>query len=151
MPGQYRSMGISFQYPENWSLDEEDVLAGEKSVTVYSPSGAFWSISIYPSMTDLGTLASHAWEAIKEEYGDTDVEEIRESVSGHELTGLDMNFFCMDLTSTAKIRCLQTPRAVYAIFFQAEDKELETLERVFAAITVSLLRSLKRSHASNEG
>jgi hypothetical protein len=151
MPGLFRSMGIAFQYPENWSLDEEDALEGQQSVTVYSPSGAFWSISIHPHRTDLAILANQALEAIKEEYGDTDVEEIQETVSGHDLMGYDMNFFALDLTSTAKVRCLRTGRAAYAVFCQAEDGEMERLDRVFAAITVSLLRSLKRSHASDEG
>jgi hypothetical protein len=137
-------MGIAFQYPENWTLDEEDILAGRQSVTVFSPTGAFWSISIHSRLTDPMALAKQAAEAMKEEYADSDVEQIQETVSGHDLVGYDLNFFCMDLTSTAKIRCLRTDQATYAVFCQAEDGELQQSERVFEAITVSLLRGLKR-------
>ena len=143
MPSEFRQMGISFQYPENWTLDDEDALAGRQSVTVFSPTGAFWTISIHPRSTKPMTLAKQALEAMREEYADPDVEEIRETISGHELFGYDMNFFVMDLTTTARIRCLRTNRATYAVFYQAEDEDLARLGRVFEAITASLLRGLK--------
>jgi len=142
MPREFREMGISFQYPDNWTLDEEDVLAGRRSVTVFGPTGAFWSISIHPRSTNPLTLAEEAVAAMREEYVDPDVEEIRETVSGHDLVGYDMNFFVMDLTTTARIRCLRTRRATYAVFCQAEDEDLGRLGRVFDAITTSLLRGL---------
>jgi hypothetical protein len=142
MPSEFRELGISFQYPENWTLDDEDIVAGRQSVTVFSPTGAFWSISVHPRSTNPLALANEAVEAMKEEYVDPDVEEIRENVSGHDLVGYDMNFFAMDLTTTARIRCLRTRRATYAVFCQAEDDDLGRLGRVFEAITTSLLRSL---------
>jgi len=143
MPSEFRQMGISFQYPENWTLDHEDALEGRQAVTVFSPTGAFWSISVHPRSTNPMTLAKKAVEAVKEEYVDPDVEEIRETVSGHDLVGYDMNFFVMDLTTTARIRCLRTRRATYAVFCQAEDEDFGRLGRVFEAITTSLLRGLK--------
>ena len=41
MPARFDKLGISFQYPENWTLDDSDALLGRKSVTVYSPGGRF--------------------------------------------------------------------------------------------------------------
>jgi hypothetical protein len=140
MPGQFDDLGISFQYPDNWSLDAQEAPDGRKSVTVFSPTGAFWSISIHPQVTDLMGLALEAIDAIREEYGDTDVVEVEETVSGHELTGYDLNFFSMDLTSTARIRCFRSDQAALAVFCQAEDSDFERLYRVFDAITISLLR-----------
>ena len=143
MPSEFRDMGIAFQYPDNWTLDDEEVLEGRKSVTVFSPTGAFWSISIHPRSTNPLALAKEAVEAMRDEYVDPDVEEIHENVSGHELVGYDLNFFVMDLTTTARIRCLRTRRATYVVFCQAEDEDLVRVGRVFEAITTSLLRSLK--------
>jgi hypothetical protein len=145
MPSEFRDMGISFQYPESWTLDNEDVLVGRPSVTVVSPTGDFWSISIHPRSADPLALAKEAVEAVKEEYVDPDVEEIRENVSGHELVGYDLNFFVLDLTTTARVRCLRTRRATYAVFCQAEDEDLGRLGRVFDAITTSLLRGLGKA------
>jgi hypothetical protein len=142
MPSEFKGMGISFLYPDNWALEEEAATDGHGSVTVYSPSGAFLSISIHPPLTDPIVLANKAIDVIREEYNEADVEEAQETLSGKELVGYDLNFFCMDLTSTAKVRCLRTDRATYAVFCQGEDADFARLARVFEAITASLLGNL---------
>ena len=143
MPARFESLGISFQYPDNWTLDEEDALEGRQSVTVYSPGGAFWSVTVHPPSADPGELAEAAVEAMKQEYEELDAEEARQSAAGREMTGYDLNFYFLDLTNTAQIRCLKTDRAVYSIFCQAEDREFAELQLVFEAMTTSLLSELK--------
>ena len=108
MPAEFNKLGISFQYPENWSLDEDDALAGQKSVTVYSPGGAFWTITVHPRATDPVTLAKSAVDAMKAEYAELEAEQTRETIAGQELIGYDLNFFYLDLTSTASVRCIRT-------------------------------------------
>lgn len=142
MPNQFKNLGISFLYPDTWTLDEEPTTRGHGSVTIYSPSGAFLSISVYPRRTDPTILAKQAVDAVEQEYAEVDVEEARETVLGRDLVGYDLNFFCMDLTTTAKVRCLRAKRATYAVFSQAEDRDFERLARVFQAVTVSLLGNL---------
>ena len=58
MPAHFDSLGISFQYPDNWTLDDSDALLGRKSVTVYSPGGAFWSVAIHSGTADPAKLAA---------------------------------------------------------------------------------------------
>lgn len=142
MPSQFKSLGISFLYPENWTLDEERTTRGCGAVTLYSPGGAFLSISVHPRGSDPIGLAKQAVDAVREEYAEVDVEEAKETVEGRDLTGYDLNFFCMDLTTTAKVRCLRAQRATYVFFYQAEDRDFERLASVFEAITVSLLGNL---------
>lgn len=142
MPGEYRKLGIAFQYPENWTLDEDDAVAGRNSVTVYSPGGAFWSVSVHPHGTDPQKLAKAAVKAMEEEYKELETEEAEETIAGHELTGYDLNFYYLDLTNTATVRCVLTPRATYAIFCQAEDREFEQIQQVFRAMTTSFLQNL---------
>ena len=60
MPATFEKLGISFQYPENWTLDEQDALAGRKSVTVYSPGGAFWTVAVHSKAADPAELARDA-------------------------------------------------------------------------------------------
>lgn len=143
MPARFAKLGISFQYPDNWTLDEEDALAGRQSVTVYSPGGAFWSVAVHPRSADPARLAQGAFDAMRQEYEELDAEESREVIAGHQTVGYDLNFFALDLTNTAQVRCLQTDRATYSIFCQAEDREFAEIERVFQAITASLLSGLK--------
>jgi len=140
MPREFRKLGISFQYPENWTLDEHDALAGRASVTVLSPGGAFWSISIHPPSADPSKLAKAAVKAMQTEYEGLETVPAKEVVAGHDLSGYDLNFFYLDLTNTATVRCLRTSRATYTVFCQGEDREFEHLRPVFAAMTVSFLR-----------
>jgi len=144
-PRRFAKLGISFQYPDNWTLDEEDARAGRMSVTVYSPGGAFWSIAIHPHSADPAGLAEAAVEAMRQEYADIEVEEVRETLAGHEMIGCDLHFYYLDLTNTAQIRCVRANRATYSVFFQAEDREFDQIYRVFQAMTVSFLGELGNS------
>jgi hypothetical protein len=64
---------------------------------------------------------------------------------GRNLTGFDLNFYCLDLTNTAQVRTLATPAAIYLILCQAEDREWNELAPVFAAITTSFVTGLNGS------
>ncbi len=143
MPLEFDKLGICFQYPDNWSLTEEDALAGCQSVTVYSPGGGFWSVAIHPPATDPGELASAALEAMEEEYEGLESEEVRETVVGREMVGHDLNFHCLDLTNTACVRSVSTGRATLTIFCQAEDREMERIQPVFQAMTISLMQNIE--------
>ncbi|HJT33466.1 MAG TPA: hypothetical protein VJ783_15590 [Pirellulales bacterium] len=139
MPGAYDKLGIHFQFPDSWRLDEADALAGEQSVTVYSPDGAFWSVMVHPPTQELQPLADASLETMKQVYDELDAEAVRETVAGIELLGYDINFYCLDLTNTALVRACRTAKAAYLILCQADDREFDQIESVFRAITQSLL------------
>ncbi len=139
MPAVYEKMGIRFMYPDNWTLDEEEALHGNQSVSVYSPQGAFWSIALHPAAADPGELAVAALRTLKAEYEDTEAEVASEQIGGRPLSGYDLNFFYLDFTNTALIRSFRTPEATCLVLCQAEDREFEALAPVFRAITTSLL------------
>ena len=139
MPAKFSRMGISFQYPDNWTLDEEDALAGRQSVTVYSPGGAFWSVALHPPSADPEKMARAAVDVMRQEYGEVEVDAARETLAGHELIGFDLGFYFLDLINSARVRSVQIDRTTYTVFCQAEDREFEKLSLVFQAITVSLL------------
>ena len=144
MPALFDKLGIFFQYPENWSLDESEAAEGQRSVSVYSPSGgAFWSLSVYSHQEDPQRLAAAALMAMKEEYDNLDAEAVQETRGNRELLGYDINFYCLDLTNTAAVRCLRTERATYTIFYEAEDREFEQVKLVFEAMSVSFLSNLE--------
>jgi len=143
MPARFDKLGVSFQYPENWTLDDSDALLGRKSVTVYSPGGGFWSVAIHSGSADPAKLAAAVLDAMKKEYPGLEVDETSETVAGHELTGYDLAFYYLDLINTALIRSLRVGPTTYTIFCQAEDREFEKLQMVFRAMTTSLVSGLK--------
>ena len=143
MAAIFDNLGISFQYPENWQLDEEEIRAGQSAVTVYSPGGAFWSVALLTaSTTGPAQMAQAALDTMRKEYDELDAEPVRETIAGHDLVGFDLNFFCLDLTNTACIRTLHVDRTTYSIFFQGEDREYSEISPVFAAMTLTLLQSI---------
>ena len=139
MPAKFEKRGIAFQYPDNWTLEEEEVQVGRGSVTVYGPSGAFWSVTVHPQEVDPNDVARAAVDAMKDEYAEIDTERAAETIAGHQMIGYDLSFYCLDLTSTACVRSLRTGRATYTVFCQAEDRDYATLQAVFQAMTASLL------------
>lgn len=142
MVATFDRLGISFQYPENWTLDDSDARQGVRAVAVYSPGGAFWSVMVHPTDAALHELLDSALAAMREEYAELESEPVTENIGGYESRGYDMNFYYLDLTSTARVRAIETPEAKLVVFCQADDTELAAVERVFAAMTVSLLRGL---------
>ncbi len=143
MPLEFDSLGISFLYPDNWTLDDGDAVAGRESVTVYSPGGAFWTVSIHRGSTEPDRLARAAVQAMRDEYKEIESEPARQILGGRELVGYDLCFYYLDLVNTACVRCFRTPVAAYAVFCQAEDREFAQMERVFEAITTSLLKGME--------
>jgi|SRR5208282_1604431 len=142
MPAIFDNLGITFQYPDNWLLDEEEMRAGQSAVTVCSPGGAFWSVAVHSGLAAPARMAQAALDAMRKEYDDLEAEPINETVAGHELIGFDLNFFYLDLTNTAGIRSLRVDGITYTIFFQAEDREHREIGQVFEAMTFSLLRGI---------
>ncbi len=140
MAAIFDKLGIRFLYPENWKLDESEALEGNQVVTVYSPGESFWSVMIHPPTATPEKLAATALKAMRQQYDELDADEVHETVAGQDLTGYDMNFYCLDLTNTAQVRTYSTPEAAYVIFCQAEDREFAQIEKIFQAITISLLR-----------
>lgn len=139
MPSVYEKLGIRFQFPDNWTLDEKDALQGDNSVTVYSPGGAFWSVAIHSSAVRPKEMCAAALKAMRETYEQLDAEQVEETVGGRDLFGYDLNFFCLDLTNSALIRAVTTERGNLLILCQADDREFAEVEPVFRAMMHSLL------------
>lgn len=139
MPALFNKFGLHFQYPENWTLETDSSAPGRQTVSVYSPGGGFWTVSLAPSDSDPAQLAETALETIKREYDEFDSEQASESISDVELVGYDLNFYCLDLTNTAWIRAGRARSATYLVICQAEDREFDQISPVFRAMTTSLL------------
>jgi hypothetical protein len=151
MPAQFNSLGISFQYPDNWTLDDSDARLGRKSVTVYEPGGAFWSVTIHVGHADPSKVSAAVVDVMKQEYDSLEAEPREETIAGRNLLGFDLAFYCLDLTSTAWIRSLRVAKTTYTILCQAEDREFEKFRLVFLAMTTTLVQSLKDLNYSPEG
>jgi hypothetical protein len=138
MPAVFDKLGIRFLYPDNWTLDEQEAISGNRSVTVYSPGGAFWSIAVYGPEVDPSELATEALRSIKADYAGAEAEPASDEIAGQTLKGYDLNFFFLDMTNTALIRVFRWEGLTCLVLCQAEDREFKTIGPVFHAITTSL-------------
>lgn len=138
----YNQSGVSFAYPENWTLEEDSDDDASMSVTVMSPNTAFWNLIVYKETLDLANVVGQAVDALKAEYPELETTEAIDEVAGEPLTGIDANFFYLDLTSTCRIRARHVGETTYLILSQSEDRELERVDAVFGAITQSLLSEM---------
>ena len=138
----FNRFGLAFDYPDNWSIDTDESQDRYAAGTVYSPEGGFWSVSGHAAGGDPAELAQAVLDQMRKDYQDLDNEPAADVVAGYSLTGLDMNFYCLDLTNTAQVRTLETSDAIYLIICQAEDREWERVSPVFAAITTSFVAAI---------
>ncbi|MFN5757534.1 MAG: hypothetical protein ACK54F_13130 [Planctomycetia bacterium] len=139
---RFNQFGLTFDYPDNWLVDTADSAGSHAAVTVYSPEGAFWSVSAHAPGGEAETLAKAVVAQMRTEYQDLDSAPASDTVDGHPLPGFDLNFYCLDLTNTAAVRTLSTPSAIYLFFCQAEDREWDRISHVFAAMTASFVAAL---------
>jgi hypothetical protein len=138
MPAIFDHLGVQFQYPEGWALEAGDEADGEE-VTVFSPGGAFWSLTIHDD-GEPTELMDVVVQAMREQYDELDSEAIEDSIAGQELSGFDLNFYCLDLTNTAQIRAFQRGAKTYLMIWQAEDREFDAIAPIFRAIATSLIK-----------
>ncbi|MDP6445372.1 MAG: hypothetical protein QGG36_30635 [Pirellulaceae bacterium] len=141
MPASFERAGISFQFPDNWKLQDPD--PASLSVSVESPQGAFWSLDLFPGYHEPTNLAEETLRTIKEEYDEVESQFVQTEVCGEPAVGFDMQFYCLDLLIQSKTRVVEVGGETLVLLFQAEDRDFTSLEQVFHAITASLFESLR--------
>ena len=134
----YDRAGVSLAYPENWKLEEDSDEEARLNLTISSPETAFWTLIVYAESLDLGHLLDQTLAALRSEYPDLEAADADEEIAG-QTRGKDASFFCLELTSTTRIRALHRGAATYLILCQAEDREMKVADAVFDAINSSLL------------
>ncbi len=139
MSKTFDSLGVRFEYPDDWELDLDELQQNEQTVSVYGPNASFWSLQINPIDIEPQEMVDQALRVMEEEYADLEAEPVSEAVGNHQLTGYDMRFVCLDLTNSAEVRAFRDGLASYLIFCQAEDRDYESAKGVFATITATLV------------
>ena len=141
MTAAYAHAGLRFLYPENWVLDNRDDEGSPWSVSVHSPNGAFWALTVYDSSHSLDQLRKEMLAALEQDYSDSFFESnvLELEVAGQRAEGYDITFFYLDFLIHAKLLTLQLGRHACVVLYQGEQKDFETLGTVFEAITYSLV------------
>lgn len=145
MPAVFDQLGIRFEYPDNWSVEQQTLdpsIADGEQVVVSSPDTAFWQLSRHPLEAELEGLFDEALSALRGVYQEMEVVPASDTLEDRLIAGFDVSFYCLDFTNTSWLRGFKTSSATYLLICQAEDRELERAAPVFRAMLASLLRNL---------
>ncbi len=134
MPAVFESSGIKFLYPDNWKTQERAEDEGSDGVTLELPTGGFFSMERELRGQLEEELIEEVADSISQEFGDLEREETHlEDASDDERT-VDFRFYYLDLVIVSRLVILEIANATYVIQFQAESRDFDANEMVFAAI-----------------
>ena len=143
MPSTYQQNGIELLYPDNWKVVDEQPLSDPPTVTLQSPGTGYWNLTIYPDSQEPENLTAETVDAMREEYDPIEVEPVECSFGNQLAGGYQMEFFCLDFIVKARTIALRTTSQTLLFVYQAEDREFNELEPIFAALVVSVLSNLR--------
>jgi hypothetical protein len=129
--------GVTFRYPESWTLDAEDGGDGW-TVTLTSPETAFLLVSLRPDADDPQQVADEALEALKAEYPQLDADQVVENVAGLPAVGYDIDFLTLDTSIACWTRCVDTTSGPLLVMGQTSEYDRAANEPVLKAICKSI-------------
>ncbi len=140
MTAVFENARIRFQYPENWTLTEDNS-AEPVTITVQSPSSGFWTLVVYSEDHDPDELIDQVVSAMDAEYQALESTSTTFELGDVTAPGYEMDFSCLDLIVSAKTFAFCHNNLTLLILWQGESRDFVQLELVFQAITVSMLQS----------
>ena len=140
MTACYDKAGLRFLYPETWKVTEEQITEMPLSLTVESPGGGFWVIMIYDADVEPAVLVEQVVDSMRDEYEGVETTPVERPFGDSMGTGFDMFFYCLDFVVHARVLAVRGLGKTMLTMWQAEDREFESLEPVFLAMTTSLLK-----------
>ncbi|MEM9413757.1 MAG: hypothetical protein AAGA30_21795 [Planctomycetota bacterium] len=144
MTAVFEKHNLNFMYPDNWKLSENPETDEFIEVSLESPGGSIWSVSIFADPEgEPHDLVESCATALSEQYEDFERFEFEGEIAGIPAVGFDSHFYCLDFLVTAQSRALRHEDRLFNIFCQAESREFDKNSDVFQAITLSLLSQVK--------
>jgi hypothetical protein len=138
MAARFEESGISFQYPENWRREREEIDGGWL-VTVQSPGTSFLMLCRRDDLPAPAQLADEALADLRASYPELEAEPGSSKLAGRTAMGHDVRFFLLDLTNSCWIRTFRTGDATLLVMWQVNDLEMDEYEPVMRAICTSLM------------
>lgn len=134
-------------YPENWNVTEDTDGGKLLGFTLESPSAAFMTVTEYAWTVSPSQAIDQAIETMRSEYDELEFEEMESDLEwdGKPLPDCrsgDVRFYYLDLLVVSRLIAFALDHQTYLIQIQAEDRDFESLEMVFKAMLISMLKSV---------
>ena len=156
MPKIHRALGLSVTYPDNWSLTEDvqdDQVVGFQ---IQSPATAFLSVIGFDPSTSPEQAIEQVTQLISVDYDNVESENFSPQEASHpgipaDSIGREMYFYYLDMLVHTELIALGLPNQTILVQFQAEDSEYRSLERVYAAMLMTLCESIESTQEGLAG
>ena len=145
MPGTFEGFGITFLYPDSWTIDTE---SEPQAVSLESPEGAFFTVSRHDNVAEADAALEQAIAAMQQEYEEVEREAVEKEVLGLRLVGSILRFVYLDLIVASQLMALTHEGHTYLMQFQAEDRLHEQMQSVLDAMQTSLCQNLLKQSKS---
>lgn len=135
MPSTYHWNKLSFMYPDNWKVVEDENPDG---LSIESPGGAFLSLNL---PEDIHSAFASAKGVMEGEYEEVESENFTKVIGETLLEGVIQRFVYLDLIIASYLAVLESEEQHFPallIQIQGEDRELDRQMPVFEAILASL-------------
>lgn len=141
MPATFEDFGFRFLYPDNWALQSRDSDARCDGVTLDLPGGGFFSVTRYYNATQTPEeLLNQIADAMRADYYDMETDAIQ--ISDEDDFFIESRFYYLDLLVISRLTAVEAGSDLIVVQSQAESREFDKNEAVFAAVIASLRESL---------
>ncbi len=141
MPAIFEEFGIRFLYPDNWAIGSRESDLNVEAITLELPGGGFYSVARHFQHDAPEQLLEKIVTTMRLEYPEMESDAI--AVSEDDDFFIETRFYYLDLLVTSRLTAIEVADDLVIVQQQAESREFDRNEPVFAAI----LRSLKDSLA----
>ncbi|MDO5579660.1 MAG: hypothetical protein Q4G69_00860 [Planctomycetia bacterium] len=143
----YDNKGVRIFYPVSWTVQEDNLEEEAEVILITAPDESFWMLAMYPEGVEPDKAAKNILSIMTGEYEKIEEAPIKKYFGKRVLSGYEMNFFYLDLTSTAIVYGFEEGNRTYIVFHQTTDRmalvpESESNAEVFEAMTCSFLDNL---------
>ena len=142
MPATFESFGIKFLYPDNWKEIQRAEDEGSDGVTLELPTGGFFSVEKELEGRLVNEIIEEVADSIAEDYDEIEREEVSLSGALPNETTIDFRFYYLDLLIVSRLIILESEGRTLVLQLQAESRDFDENELVFAAILKQIRESL---------
>lgn len=142
MPATFESFGIKFLYPDNWKEIERPEDEGSDGVTLELPTGGFFSIEKEHEGQQVSEIIKQVANSIADDYEEIEREEVLLPESLPNEKTIDFRFYYLDLLIVSRLIILQAEDRTLVLQLQAESRDFDDNELVFAAVLKQIRDSL---------
>jgi hypothetical protein len=134
MPASFESFGIKFLYPDNWKVTDRAEDEGSEGVTLELPSGGFFTIEREHEGQLDEELIEELSDSFEQEYEQIEREDIQLENASPKERAVEFRFYFLDLLVISRVVIFHIGESTYVIQMQAESRDFDANEMVFAAI-----------------